>query len=149
LHFLGIKQQSTQSKNIPYHEPATGRQIGQPFLLYSTKPCFEVAETSMNGFYQLSVFSLPENIALRTAAKRWGMQSTMEQFFGTDLGLRGSGKPAVQLVSIFFLYKHLPGAKQSLSVFPLFNYRLQLQNLSLFCKNFKRPQKRLFKPNRT
>jgi len=24
LPFLGIKQQSTESKNIPYHEPTTG-----------------------------------------------------------------------------------------------------------------------------
>jgi len=112
-----------------------GGKLDNLFYFILQNLVFEVPETSMNGFYQLSVFSLPENIALRTAAKRWGMQSTMEQFFGTDLG---SGNPAVQLVSIFFLYKHLPGAKQSLSVFPLFNYRLQLQNLSLFCKNCER-----------
>jgi len=64
-------------------------QLGGNWTTFSTlfyKPCFEVAETSMNGFYQLSVFSLLENIARRTAAKCWGMQSTIEQIFGTDLG---------------------------------------------------------------
>jgi len=79
-------------------------QLGGNWTTFSTlfyKPCFEVAETSMNGFYQLSVFSLLENIARRTAAKRWGMQSTIEQFFGTDLGTL-LDKSAVQLVSIFF-----------------------------------------------
>jgi len=43
-------------------------QLGGNWTTFSTlfyKPCFEVAETSMNGFYQLSVFSLPENIARR------------------------------------------------------------------------------------
>jgi hypothetical protein len=40
-------------------------QLGGNWTTFSTlfyKPCFE---TSMNGFYQLSVFSLPENIARR------------------------------------------------------------------------------------
>ena len=82
-------------------------QLGGNWTTFSTftfyKPCFEVAETSMNGFYQLSVFSLLENIARRTAAKCWGMQSTIEQIFGTDLGLLLRDKSAVvQLVSIFF-----------------------------------------------
>merc|ERR1711863_141380 len=31
LPFPGINQQSTQSKNIPYHEPATGRQLDNLF----------------------------------------------------------------------------------------------------------------------
>jgi len=81
-------------------------QLGGNWTTFSTftfyKPCFEVAETSMNGFYQLSVFSLLENIARRTAAKCWGMQSTIEQIFGTDLGLLRDKSAAVQLVSIFF-----------------------------------------------
>jgi len=49
----------------------------------------------MNGFYQLSVFSLPENIARRQLNAAGGMQSTIEQFVGTDL------ESVVQLVSIF------------------------------------------------
>jgi len=93
----------------------------------------------MNGFLSVvSVFIAGKHCA--KAAKRWcGMQSTIEKFFGTHLeSRRGS-----QWFNLFqstpsFLYKHLPGAKQSLSVFPLFNYRLQLQNLSLFCKNCER-----------
>ena len=72
----------------------------------------------MNGFYQLSVFSLLENIARRTAAKRWGMQSTIEQFFGTDLGTL-LDKSAVQLVSIFFCTNICPAVLECFSIVQL------------------------------
>merc|ERR1719422_784232 len=71
----------------------------------------------------ISVFICRKHCA--TAAKPWcGMQSTKE----TDL-------ESTCFNPRLLLYKHPPGAEQSLSVFPSFNYRLQLQNLSLFCKN--------------
>jgi len=105
-------------------------QLGGNWTTFSTlfyKPCSKVAETSMNGLLSVvSVFIAGKHCA--TAAKL-GMQSTI------DLGSsrRVSGSTCFNL-----LYKHLPCAKQPLSVFPLFNYRLQLQNLSLFCKNCER-----------
>jgi hypothetical protein len=70
-------------------------QLGGNWTTFSTlfyKPCFEVAETSMNGFLSVvSVFIAGRHCA--TAAKL-GMQSTI------DLG-SWRGESVVQLVSIF------------------------------------------------
>ena len=126
LPFLGINQQSTESKNIPYHEPTTGWQLDN--LFYFLLPTFlEAVETSWMAFYQLSVFSMPKDRKhCATAAKRWAMQKVQnEMMFWTE--------PWIDFFqSNFFVQNICPAQNQSLSVFPMFNYWLQLQNLSLF-----------------
>ena len=137
LPFLGINQQSTESKNIPYHEPTTGWKLDN--LFYFLLPTFlEAVETSWMAFYQLSVFSMPKDRKhCATAAKRWAMQKVQnEMMFWTEPWIAWS---ELRLLSIqLFCTKHLPGTKPVLECFS------NVQLLASASKSFL-----VFEPDRT